>query len=52
MRTGLARIIADVLRPSSVQQGDTEVDVHELLTQTLSNQFYGEFRRVDFHRLI
>lgn len=40
MRTGLARTIADVLRPS---QDGAEADVHELLMRTLSTQFYGEF---------
>lgn len=52
MRTGLARTIADVLRPRSDRQDGTEVDVHDLLTRTLSTQFHGEFGRIDLCRLI
>ena len=44
MRTGLARVIADVLRPG---QDSAEVDVHELLTKTLSTHFHGEFRQIN-----
>ncbi|KAG9316327.1 nucleophile aminohydrolase [Chiua virens] len=44
VRTGLARTIADVLRPGSDGEGGTEslLDVHELLVETLSNRFHGE----------
>ncbi|KAF9231941.1 nucleophile aminohydrolase [Melanogaster broomeanus] len=38
MRTSLARTIADVLRPSG---GDTDVDVHDILTRTLVEQFHS-----------
>jgi len=37
MRTGLARTIADVLRP---REDNTDVDVHDLLTRTLSTHFH------------
>jgi len=37
MRTGLARTIADVLRP---RRENAEVDVHELLIKTLSTCFH------------
>ncbi|KAI9572214.1 nucleophile aminohydrolase [Boletus coccyginus] len=37
MRTGLARTIADVLRP---REDNTEVDVHDSLTRTLSTHFH------------
>lgn len=45
VRTGLARTIADVLRPK--QDGTTEVDVHDLLMRTLSARFHGEFGRIN-----
>jgi hypothetical protein len=47
MRTGLARTIADVLRP---RQDSTEVDVHDLLTRTLSTHFHGEFGQINLLR--
>ncbi|KAN0090850.1 Nucleophile aminohydrolase [Tylopilus felleus] len=40
MRAGLARTIADALRP---RQDSLEVDVHDSLTRTLSTHFHGEF---------
>ncbi|KAF9219618.1 N-terminal nucleophile aminohydrolase [Gyrodon lividus] len=41
MRAGLARTIADVLRPTEGSgQGDAEVDVHDLLTKTLLERFH------------
>ncbi|KIJ19133.1 hypothetical protein PAXINDRAFT_54814, partial [Paxillus involutus ATCC 200175] len=41
MRAGLARTIADVLRPNeSSSQADAEVDVHELLMKTLLERFH------------
>ena len=40
MRTGLASNIADALRP---RQDNTDVDVHDMLTKTLSAHFYGKF---------
>jgi taspase (threonine aspartase 1) len=42
MRAGLARTIADVLRPG---QDSAEVDVHDVLTRTLSAHFYGKFEQ-------
>lgn len=40
VRTELARTIAGVLRPRQDGEG---VDVHDVLTRTLSTQFHGEF---------
>lgn len=44
MRIGLARAIADALRPVSDRQDGREEDIHESLTRTLSTHFYGQYR--------
>ncbi|KAF8441538.1 nucleophile aminohydrolase [Boletus edulis BED1] len=49
MRTGLARTIADVLRPRQV---NAEVDVHELLINTLSTHFHGKSGRLNLYPIV
>ncbi|KAG6378215.1 nucleophile aminohydrolase [Boletus reticuloceps] len=49
IRTGLARTIADVLRP---RQESAEVDVHELLINILSTHFHGKSGRLNLRRFI